>query len=513
MSTPPVAGAPPPPPPPPPPTAAQLPPLPPAARQQPQQQSLAVQLAQHAAAESAGASSATARAAAIEALECAHEQPRDAALCGGTEDFLRQMEATQFERYWRAIEPFTFRSVMLPLTADELTALANGHAELRACRVPSLEAVEAQLQQPHVGSVVRKVGTGAQQLGVQPGETFFVRLSSRSPKDAILSAPSLDFRAALAKIQAEVASDEDRLYSEHPSLPPSSTLNQQLHAQYIASTRLLATTAAERAVENLLVSERIQEDLHVAAAKLRALEASADTDTPGVEFSCLSEPEPEPEPQPEIPLSEHGEGAFVFNLVVREFGQFAVRNEVRGFVFDRRFTALTQYHIHAPFYLCLFLLLLLFPGLWAVNHMWREGVRWREVAEPSVMVVGPHFVSCGRYNDMIYFPHALVEREAMIAKTAAFMRELIPRVVGLDAFVVDLVLLNDNRVMVIGASPARSTASSYQLAVAGAGAAGWAGLAIAYMCGWYNVAAYAVARAESFRRIRWLWALLVGKAC
>ena len=40
---------------------------------------------------------------------------------GGTEDFLRMMDETQFERYWSVIEPMTFRSAMIPLIAAEVS--------------------------------------------------------------------------------------------------------------------------------------------------------------------------------------------------------------------------------------------------------------------------------------------------------------------------------------------------------------------------------------------------------
>ena len=48
--------------------------------------------------------------------------------CDGTEQFLAQMHETQFERYWDAIAPYTFRSVMLPLGVEELKALSAAHA-------------------------------------------------------------------------------------------------------------------------------------------------------------------------------------------------------------------------------------------------------------------------------------------------------------------------------------------------------------------------------------------------
>ena len=45
---------------------------------------------------------------------------------GGTEDFLRMMDETQFERYWLVIEPMTFRSAMIPLIAAEVSPNPTG---------------------------------------------------------------------------------------------------------------------------------------------------------------------------------------------------------------------------------------------------------------------------------------------------------------------------------------------------------------------------------------------------
>ena len=104
--------------------------------------------------------------------------------------------------------------------------------------------------------------------------------------------------------------------------------------------------------------------------------------------------------------------AFVFNLVVRELGVFEVRNEVRGFIYNHKFTALTQ------------------------------------------------------YNQTCYFPQALQERDAVVAACTRFMETLMPALAadpsssGLASFVVDLVMLNDGRVMIIELNPFAEFAGS-----------------------------------------------------
>jgi len=317
--------------------------------------------------------------------------------CDGTEQFLAQMEETQFERYWDAIAPFTFRSTMLPLGFEELEALSAAHTlssmpmtysdalpadadhtsrwtrtsvAATAARWPS--AVEQALQ-----LVVSKVEAGMVALGKTPGsDKVFVRLSTRSPKDAVLALPG--FGTLLAKEVALVEAAETATLAAHPelALPASSARNRHLHAIHAASTAALATETGAEAVARLVLSRRIQEDLRVAAARLRA-------------------------------GAETGGDAAPFNLVVREFGCFDVRNEIRGFVFKGTFTALTQ------------------------------------------------------YNQLCYFPSAVAEKAATVAAVTAFMAELIPRIAAtsLESFVVDLVLA-DGAVRVIELNPFAEYAGS-----------------------------------------------------
>jgi hypothetical protein len=325
------------------------------------------------------AASRTDKVAALAALE-SRVGPKAPLLCEGSDDFHRLMEEAQFEKYWTAIEPYTFRSAMVPLTREDVIAMYEGYdrAQQTGHRWPSVEptVVESSPLDSALAAVAEKVEQGYQQLGLVVGTPAFVRLSSRSAKDAILCCPGVDFRGKLDGLTARVAAEEARFFAAHPEVPPSSELNQKLHVQYIASTELLATTTGVEAVERFLYSERVQEDLHEAASKMEE------------------------------------DAQFVFNIVVRELGMFEVRNEIRGFVYNQKLTALTQ------------------------------------------------------YNQTCYFPQALLEREGVIAACTEFVETLIPALAadpssaGLANFVVDLVMLNDGRVMVIELNPFAEFAGS-----------------------------------------------------
>jgi hypothetical protein len=219
------------------------------------------------------------------------------------------MEATQFERYWPIIEPHTFASVMLPLSRENLSALRQGYEQ----RCVTHEPQSQHSQPPALTEVAHKIEEGMARLGKRPGiDSVFVRLSSRSPKDALLLTPTVDFEKACRNALKRVRAREAELYEEHPELPSSSPFNQILQAQYIASTALLGTSSGQQALDYLLHSLRIQEDLALAEERMASESVPCE--------DCQ------------------------FNLVVRELGAFHVRNEVRGFVYRSQFTALTQYN-------------------------------------------------------------------------------------------------------------------------------------------------------------------------
>ena len=114
----------------------------------------------------------------------------------------------------------------------------------------------------------------------------FVRFSSRSPKDAIYH---LDAFPTLIQEKLQELNSTD-IYAK-------------LHAFYMASTEILAISSGSEAVDLFRKSSRIVGDLE----------------------HCLEVSEP-------------------MNLIVREFVQFPVKNELRGFVYQGSLTALTQYN-------------------------------------------------------------------------------------------------------------------------------------------------------------------------
>ena len=122
---------------------------------------------------------------------------------------------------------------------------------------------------------------------------MFVRLLSRSPKDAIY--------------HLHVFSD---LYQDKLSeLNLHEDTFTKLRAFYNASTEALSISSGSKATELLRKSNKIQEDLRVCLERYESMK-----------------------------------------LIVRQFVNFPVKNELRAFVYKGSFTALTQYNNLAYFH-------------------------------------------------------------------------------------------------------------------------------------------------------------------
>jgi hypothetical protein len=187
-----------------------------------------------------------------------------AAICETDADYAALMEETHLETFLDKLGDVTFKTFMLPLKQEDLHR-AFEQKEWRG--IASLEELAAA------------IGKGKRERG---WDLVFVRLSSRSPKDAALLNPR--FRELLAK--------------HYHSLPPKAR-NSKLLALYGAATEAMGCASAADAMHLLTHSNRIQDDL--------------------VSMTGL-------------------------NLCVRQFVSFLPEYEIRGFVWSGKLTALTQYN-------------------------------------------------------------------------------------------------------------------------------------------------------------------------
>merc|ERR1712037_298186 len=259
-----------------------------------------------------------------------------------TEDFYRMLKETYFEAYYDQIEEFTFKSVILPMTIDDTKALMDAYTKFMdgTDKDVDLSVVDAKIDEG-----IRLIREKANKCKV------FVRLSSRSPKDAIYHLES--FPSLIQEKLSGFENGREDLYSK-------------LHAFYMASTEIMAVSSGREATDLMRRSDRIQGDMEEAIKN--------------------SEP---------------------MNLIIREFVNFPVKNELRGFVHKGVFTALTQ------------------------------------------------------YNNLAYFPEHIESKAEVEEKVKSFVKVFIKAMESvLDSFVMDIVIDDAGKVWVVEANPFGEMAGS-----------------------------------------------------
>lgn len=145
--------------------------------------------------------------------------------------------------------------------------------------------------------------TSASASALSGEQKIFVRLSTRSPKDAPLLLP--DFKERVKQCRQRLTaldSNNDQQQQQE---------NTALHALQIASTVAMGVDTGRDAVRLLVLSKRIQGDL---------------------EQFCNDE------------LHVASDSAKSFKVAVRKFQYFPLDFELRAFVYQGRLTAITQYN-------------------------------------------------------------------------------------------------------------------------------------------------------------------------
>jgi len=213
-------------------------------------------------------------------------------ICKDSEDYHRLMKETYFEQYFDLIKQWTFKSVLFPMSVDTARAIREAfkatHSKIKEERIEGFNWRENNL----LVQLAREIDSKKEELGVND---MFVRLSSRSPKDAI-------FGTRGRTIYTQALENLRSLYEQLGETPDETNL--KIHALYITGTLALAVQNGDMAIELLISSDRVQGDLD------------------------------------EFILHPNED----FNVVVREFARFEVELEFRGFVYDKKLTALTQYN-------------------------------------------------------------------------------------------------------------------------------------------------------------------------
>lgn len=224
-----------------------------------------------------------------------NEQNRIQLLCPDTETYRQMMEETKLERYYHLIEQWTFKSRFVPLTTDQIRDLHLAHDHfITSSKTNDHEKTNECLQLfPSLLTLIEKLDT----CDIQ--RPMFIRLSTRSPKDAALRLDHQRFRHLFDRCLKRIPIDDT---IEDLSLHDR---NRRLLALDEASIEILAVNDGFHGVQLLLASERIQSD-----------------------------------------LKDHDASTSTLNIIIRQYlvDENRCRSEFRAFIYDRKLTALTQYN-------------------------------------------------------------------------------------------------------------------------------------------------------------------------
>ena len=118
------------------------------------------------------------------------EKTNEPLLCPDSETYRKMMDETQFECYYDKIQPWTFPSAIFSINQEEINALRDGHFCFTNLPFENDDKKTEECFQRY--PLLRKL---ADQIDACPlSRPIFVRLSTRSPKDAVLLLDKNKFR-------------------------------------------------------------------------------------------------------------------------------------------------------------------------------------------------------------------------------------------------------------------------------------------------------------------------------
>ena len=229
------------------------------------------------------------------------EKINEQLLCSDSDTYRKMMDETKFECYYDAIKQWTFPSVILTMNEEEIKALQDGYECFRNSLLDDDDRKTEECFEKY--PQLLKLANAIDSCDIK--RPMFVRLSTRSPKDAVLLLNKQKSKQLFEKVLNEMEPDNTSgLFFVCCNIFIIFFIlerNRRLIALDKASIRLLAINDGFHAIQLLLASERIQDDLKSSSS---------------------------------------------LNLIIREFiiDRQRLKSEFRAFIYQRQFTALTQYN-------------------------------------------------------------------------------------------------------------------------------------------------------------------------
>ncbi len=127
-------------------------------------------------------------------------------LCPDSETYRKLMNETQFECYYEKIKQWTFPSMIITINQDDINALHNGHIFFKSLSLDDddddKKTEECFQQYPQLIKLANQIDS------CDIKRPIFVRLSTRSPKDAALLLNKTKFKELFQKVLNTIEPDD-----------------------------------------------------------------------------------------------------------------------------------------------------------------------------------------------------------------------------------------------------------------------------------------------------------------
>ncbi|KAL6078085.1 Cell division cycle protein 123 [Balamuthia mandrillaris] len=216
----------------------------------------------------------------------------------GVQDFKNNIHAVNLENWYPQLKEYTFETTFLNLSQEEARAIVSTYQQKQRQECGKEQPAAEEEEQLHLLSQLKeRINDGIKAFVGGEGEDggAFVRLSTRSPKDATIAG---DKTMRLFEEELERMEKEEQVENAREDE------NARLVALIVASTKAMMVRSGEEALQLITTSERSHEDL------LLALEFPEEWD---------------------------------MKVIIRKWVNIHPSMEFRGFVCHKKFTALSQY--------------------------------------------------------------------------------------------------------------------------------------------------------------------------
>ena len=260
-------------------------------------------------------------------------------LCENEEDYFRLMEETYLEEYYNTIEEYTFQSSFAELEIDEIQSIVDAH---KLWKENGQEIINFQSLTeiyypnfPKLAQLSTKITNLSKNLRTN---LFFVRFSSRSPKDAVLYTQKFKelFTNELQRLNEHNNEKNENFFSSNNISKRQQEDNKRLIALYQASTQSLSSSNGDDSILLFIASSRIQGDLDTLLAQYH----NNNNNNNKIENN-LNDNLNNNNNEKENNLNNEKKS---FQVCVREWCNFEVKFEFRAFVYKKKLTAITQYN-------------------------------------------------------------------------------------------------------------------------------------------------------------------------